>query len=151
MKDHTPVYYFIEVRDRGKLSSQVILLAIKLAAIRLPSSWLPLRSISQSHLFILYVHCSLCRPKTNRNKGQPFELSRAVPVDLFPHTDHCELIMLMERMNNDPEKTVITPQQNGEQIEQTDDDKTQQDNKPLNGNCMSTDILDNDCQIKEEK
>ena len=30
-------------------------------------------------------------------KGEPFKLTSAVPVDLFPHTNHCELVMLFER------------------------------------------------------
>ncbi|XP_065055222.1 tRNA (uracil-5-)-methyltransferase homolog A-like [Rhopilema esculentum] len=43
----------------------------------------------------------LCRPTTNRNKGDPYNLLRAVPVDLFPHTAHCESILLMERFSKD--------------------------------------------------
>ena len=36
----------------------------------------------------------LCGP---RGRGAPFELVRAVPVDLFPDTPHCELALLLER------------------------------------------------------
>lgn len=40
---------------------------------------------------------SLCRRKSNRIKGDPFCPVMAVPVDLFPHTPHCEMVMLLER------------------------------------------------------
>ncbi|CEP17832.1 hypothetical protein [Parasitella parasitica] len=41
----------------------------------------------------------LCRPTSNRFKGLPFKPSRAVSVDLFPHTDHCELMIEFVRIN----------------------------------------------------
>ncbi|KAI8384413.1 S-adenosyl-L-methionine-dependent methyltransferase [Radiomyces spectabilis] len=41
---------------------------------------------------------SLCRPKSNRFKGMPFKPTRAVSIDLFPHTDHCELMLEFERV-----------------------------------------------------
>ena len=40
---------------------------------------------------------SLCRPVSNKHKGTPFYPVKAVPVDLFPHTKHCELVILFER------------------------------------------------------
>ena len=56
---------------------------------------------------ILYVSChsasfiknavALCRPPSNNFKESPFRLRHAFPVDLFPHTDHCELVVLLER------------------------------------------------------
>lgn len=56
---------------------------------------------------ILYVSCHsasfiknavpLCRPPSNNFQGPPFRLRHAFPVDLFPHTDHCELVVLLER------------------------------------------------------
>ncbi|XP_022105170.1 tRNA (uracil-5-)-methyltransferase homolog A-like isoform X2 [Acanthaster planci] len=56
---------------------------------------------------LIYVSChpqnainnfiDLCRPVSNRNKGIPFRPTKAVAVDLFPHTKHCELIILFER------------------------------------------------------
>ncbi len=42
--------------------------------------------------------CSLCRKKSNRVKGVPFRVVSATPVDMFPHTPHCELVMLLERV-----------------------------------------------------
>uniref|UniRef100_A0A8C9P9M3 tRNA (uracil(54)-C(5))-methyltransferase n=1 Tax=Spermophilus dauricus TaxID=99837 RepID=A0A8C9P9M3_SPEDA len=41
----------------------------------------------------------LCCPPNSAKKllGEPFVLSRAVPVDLFPHTLHCELVLLFTR------------------------------------------------------
>ncbi|XP_071789916.1 tRNA (uracil-5-)-methyltransferase homolog A-like isoform X1 [Asterias amurensis] len=56
---------------------------------------------------LVYVSCNpqnainnfidLCRPVSNRNKGIPFRPVKAVAIDLFPHTKHCELIILFER------------------------------------------------------
>ncbi|KAG8511201.1 tRNA (uracil(54)-C(5))-methyltransferase, partial [Galemys pyrenaicus] len=41
----------------------------------------------------------LCCPKDSTKKllGKPFVLRQAVPVDLFPHTPHCELVLLFTR------------------------------------------------------
>jgi len=39
----------------------------------------------------------LCRPSSNRYRGKPFRPVRAQPVDLFPHTEHCELIVEFQR------------------------------------------------------
>lgn len=40
-----------------------------------------------------FVH--LCRPRSD--EGPPFVPTNAVPVDLFPHTPHCELVLSFER------------------------------------------------------
>ncbi|XP_003797901.2 tRNA (uracil(54)-C(5))-methyltransferase homolog isoform X2 [Otolemur garnettii] len=41
----------------------------------------------------------LCCPPNSAKKlqGKPFVLRQAVPVDLFPHTQHCELVLLFTR------------------------------------------------------
>ena len=39
----------------------------------------------------------LCRPTSTSFQGLPFVPTRAHALDLFPHTPHCELIVLMER------------------------------------------------------
>lgn len=56
---------------------------------------------------LLYVACNpraamanfvdLCRAPSNRVKGTPFQPVKAVAVDLFPQTPHCELLLLFER------------------------------------------------------
>ena len=46
-----------------------------------------------------HVHVySLCRRKSRSIKGLPFRPVCAIPVDLFPHTPHCELVILLERI-----------------------------------------------------
>ncbi|KAI7907829.1 S-adenosyl-L-methionine-dependent methyltransferase [Cokeromyces recurvatus] len=35
----------------------------------------------------------LCRPTSKKYQGSPFKPSKAVSVDLFPHTEHCELMI----------------------------------------------------------
>ena len=47
--------------------------------------------------FHLFVN-SFCRSKSNRLKGDPFRLVSATPVDLFPQTHHCELVIVLERV-----------------------------------------------------
>ncbi|XP_023396930.1 tRNA (uracil-5-)-methyltransferase homolog B isoform X2 [Loxodonta africana] len=41
----------------------------------------------------------LCCPPNSEKKllGEPFVLREAIPVDLFPHTAHCELVLLFTR------------------------------------------------------
>lgn len=57
---------------------------------------------------LVYVSCNpegalqnfldLARAASNNYRGDPFVLTKAVPVDMFPHTPHCELVLLMERL-----------------------------------------------------
>jgi tRNA (uracil-5-)-methyltransferase len=61
---------------------------------------------------LIYVSCNpegtcnnftdLCRGRSNRIKGFPFRPVTAVPVDLFPHTTHCELVVLFQRTDQTP-------------------------------------------------
>lgn len=57
---------------------------------------------------LVYVSCNpvkglvndayaLCGPESKKTKGAPFEVVGAAPVDMFPHTPHCELVMVFER------------------------------------------------------
>jgi len=56
---------------------------------------------------IVYVSCSpkslsenlvtFCQRESKRVRGRPFVCKKAVAVDMFPHTDHCEMVVLMER------------------------------------------------------
>ncbi|XP_060070998.1 tRNA (uracil-5-)-methyltransferase homolog A-like [Ylistrum balloti] len=39
----------------------------------------------------------LTRQTSRRNKGPPYRPVRAVPVDMFPQTPHCELVIMFER------------------------------------------------------
>ncbi|KAG1674637.1 tRNA (uracil-5-)-methyltransferase A [Nymphon striatum] len=56
---------------------------------------------------VVYVACNavaaksnfleFCRTTSNNYKGDPFYPTKAVCVDMFPHTPHCELVLLLER------------------------------------------------------
>ncbi|KAL5287496.1 TRMT2A family protein [Megaselia abdita] len=56
---------------------------------------------------IIYVACNpkaaernwldLCKPESKTYKGDPFRPKKAIAVDMFPHTSHTELVMLLER------------------------------------------------------
>lgn len=58
---------------------------------------------------LIYVSCnptesllndleSLCMIEDKNNKGKPFYPVKCIGVDLFPHTNHCEMIMLFNRI-----------------------------------------------------
>ena len=49
------------------------------------------------YAFNNFIH--LCQPRTLRMNGPLFLPVNAVPVDLFPHTDHCELVITFERID----------------------------------------------------
>jgi len=59
---------------------------------------------------IVYVSCNptgslikdtvmLCCPKTKKYTGRPFKPTSAQPVDMFPQTSHCELVIVFDRMS----------------------------------------------------
>ncbi|KAI6654583.1 tRNA (uracil-5-)-methyltransferase-like protein A-like isoform X1 [Oopsacas minuta] len=57
---------------------------------------------------LIYLACSvskasqnlvdICRPASTRMTGQPFRPARGIPVDLFPHTLHCELVLCYDHI-----------------------------------------------------
>ncbi|CAM9524232.1 unnamed protein product [Discosporangium mesarthrocarpum] len=62
---------------------------------------------------LVYVSCNptkslvndsvlLCGPSSKKTKGAPFRPVKAIPVDMFPHTNHTELIMVFERFEPEP-------------------------------------------------
>eukprot|EP00163_Fabomonas_tropica_P002288 TRINITY_DN1171_c0_g1_i2.p1 TRINITY_DN1171_c0_g1~~TRINITY_DN1171_c0_g1_i2.p1 ORF type:complete len:763 (+),score=129.87 TRINITY_DN1171_c0_g1_i2:177-2291(+) len=56
---------------------------------------------------LVYVSCNpralienvrgFCCPTSNKYLGDPFRVVKAVPVDMFPGTPHCEMLVLFER------------------------------------------------------
>ena len=40
---------------------------------------------------------ALCRPTSTSFLGEPFMPTKAYGLDLFPHTPHCEAVLLLER------------------------------------------------------
>lgn len=67
------------------------------------SGWLSSENkIFPINFFILkciFMSWSLCRAVSNRVRGAPFRPVRAMAVDLFPQTMHCETILLFERVD----------------------------------------------------
>ena len=58
---------------------------------------------------LVYVSCNpagslvkdagiLCAPPTRKNPGRPFYPTSAQPVDMFPLTTHCEMVMTFDRL-----------------------------------------------------
>jgi tRNA (uracil-5-)-methyltransferase len=61
---------------------------------------------------IVYVSCNptgslikdaaiFCAPPTKKYGGRAFQPTSAQPVDMFPLTDHCELVVNFDRLNED--------------------------------------------------
>ena len=72
-----------------------------------------LRSAKGIHR-IVYVSCNptgslvrdagfLCAPATKRYSGRPFKVTSACPVDMFPLTDHCEMVTTFDRLTEEEE------------------------------------------------
>nr|KAF6468438.1 tRNA methyltransferase 2-like protein A [Rousettus aegyptiacus] len=88
--------------------------------------------------WLLYVSCNpwaamgnfvdLCRTPSNRVKGTPFRPVKAVAVDLFPQTPHCEMLILFERVENPNGTGILEPQNPPAEpsSEPPDDTQTQQ-------------------------
>jgi len=64
---------------------------------------------------IVYVSCNpigslvrdaglLCSPPTKKYGGQPFQVESACPVDMFPLSNHCELVMTFDRLEGNPKE-----------------------------------------------
>ena len=57
---------------------------------------------------LVYISCDpkaamknlvdLARGNSKLYSGEPLVPVKAVPVDMFPHTNHCELVIYLERM-----------------------------------------------------
>jgi tRNA (uracil-5-)-methyltransferase len=63
---------------------------------------------------LVYVSCNptaslirdaglLCSPATKKYSGRPFQITSALPVDMFPLTNHCEMVMTFDRLLSDTE------------------------------------------------
>jgi tRNA (uracil-5-)-methyltransferase len=60
---------------------------------------------------IVYVSCnpksmasdvlSLMRHETSKRPGKPFRMEKAELVDMFPHTEHCEAVVLLTRCSDE--------------------------------------------------
>ena len=61
---------------------------------------------------LIYVSCNpvgtltrdaamLCGPPTKKYPGRPFKPMRSQPVDMFPMTKHCEMVMTFDRMSKE--------------------------------------------------
>ncbi|KAJ3340359.1 tRNA methyltransferase 2 [Gonapodya sp. JEL0774] len=67
---------------------------------------------------VVYVACNaaaaaqnfvaLCRPTSNKYKGKPFQLLRAQPVDMFPHSKPVELILEFRRDQPSRQAATVT-------------------------------------------
>ncbi|CAH2295616.1 tRNA (uracil-5-)-methyltransferase homolog A [Pelobates cultripes] len=86
---------------------------------------------------LIYVSCNpkgamsnfvdLCRAPSNRVKGRPFRPVRALAVDLFPQTPHCELLILFERVEYTENSSEPAGTPGAPNIQDTDTSEVQPD------------------------
>ena len=61
---------------------------------------------------LVYVSCNptatlvrdaalFCSPPTKRYTGRPFRITSAQPIDMFPLTNHCEMVMTFDRLTEE--------------------------------------------------
>lgn len=56
---------------------------------------------------------TLCAPSSKRYTGTPFRPVRAVPVDMFPHTSHCEVVAAFDRVEDPSACSKATEEKSG--------------------------------------
>jgi hypothetical protein len=97
-------------------------------------------TISTSIVFVIssntrtYNVYSLCRRKSRSIKGLPFRPVCAIPVDLFPHTPHCELVILLERIKQhelaaETDPPMATDQSQSQKLTTVTDNQTETETK----------------------
>lgn len=60
----------------------------------------------------------LSRPCSKTLKGEPFVLKEAAAVDMFPHTDHVEMLLLFERLQSKPKTENNKPMESDKTIDE---------------------------------
>lgn len=94
---------------------------------------------------IVYVSCNptgslvndaviLCSPATNKFKGLPFKITSAQPVDMFPLTDHCEMVMVFDRMSEAEAVGEESNSDSTDKVEETAESKEEATSKDANEN-----------------
>lgn len=59
--------------------------------------------------------------------GRAFRPVRAIPVDLFPHTPHCEMVMVFERLPEDASAADDDNDDGGPEAENKEDEPSEDD------------------------
>jgi hypothetical protein len=88
------------------------------------------KTLRQNELIsrIVYVSCNptatlvrdaalFCGPPTKRYPGGAFRVSSAAPVDMFPLTNHCEMVMVFDRIVFDAQGKEV--KSNGEDVKKS--------------------------------
>ena len=111
---------------------------------------------------IVYVSCNptgslvkdaglLCGPRTKRYGGLPFKPTSAQPVDMFPLTDHCEMVMVFDRMSHE-EYDMSFEKKKGEELELKKEDKGEEEtrNPSVNEGVEKDGSMDKMCTAVKE-
>jgi len=76
----------------------------------------------------------LCSPATNKFKVLPFKITSAQPVDMFPLTDHCEMVMVFDRMSEAEAVGEESDSDSTDKVEETAESKEEATSKDANEN-----------------
>jgi tRNA (uracil-5-)-methyltransferase len=123
---------------------------------------------------LVYVSCNptgslvkdtmiLCCPATKKYRGLPFKPTRAQPVDMFPLTPHCEMVMTFDRMtakevegnseNGVVNTTSVEPKNEHCEIEKEEKNLKEVEGNSENGvvNTSSVEPRNEQCEIEKEE
>ena len=95
---------------------------------------------------LIYVSCNptkslvrdagmLCMPSSKKYQGNPFFISGGRPVDMFPMTEHCEMVMVFDR-DNDATLADSKLSKGGEMVDKVT--KNRQGSTPCEGTATGT-------------
>jgi len=94
---------------------------------------------------LVYVSCNptkslvndaqlLCSPPTKKYGGIPFEPTSATPVDMFPLTGHCEMVMTFDRLKKDTEEEEVKKKEEKEK-DGSEEEKKEKENEGKGDKC----------------
>lgn len=110
------------VRKNSNDTDKIIIAVVDPAREGLHNDVIKTLRINEAIQRLIYVSCNpagslvkdasmLCAPPTKKYPGLPFRPTSAQPVDMFPFTAHCELVMVFDRMANDELHQIIPSEQ----------------------------------------
>ena len=102
-----------DIQDKpGENKEKMIVAVVDPAREGLHNTVLRTLRVNEAIKRLVYVSCNpsgslvkdaavLCQPTSKKYGGRPFKISSAQPVDMFPLTNHCEMVMVFDRMSKD--------------------------------------------------
>ena len=91
---------------------------------------------------IVYVSCNptgslikdaglLCQPATKKYSGTAFQVMSATPVDMFPLTSHCEMVMTFDRLEEKKKDPKPTSEKSATEKKEDESTTAKANNEPV--------------------